>query len=189
MLIQSETDYPDERFVEGATLYASRDGMATPLVVDRARVHAGRPLIGFQGLEAIEDVEPFGRGELRVPESALMPLPEGEYYWFQFVGAPVRTEAGDEVGQVLRVEPNGGTGVLVVGNADQEIQIPLTPELCPVLRPDAIVVRPPEGLLELNAPSERGPRRAHRHRDHLSRHGAGRRWRGRPGPGGGQRTD
>lgn len=189
VLIQSETDYPDERFAEGSTLYALRGGTVTTLVVDRARVHAGRPLIGFEGLDSIEDVEPFGRGELRVPESALVPLPEGEYYWFQFVGAPVQTEAGDALGQVTRVEPNGGTGVLVVEGGAAEIQIPLTAALCPVLRPDLIVVRPPEGLLELNAPSTRGPRRAHRHRDHLSRHGAGRRRGGRPGPGGGERPD
>ena len=141
----------------------------------------------FAASRAIDDVEALGRGELRVPESALVPLPDGEYYWYQYVGAPVQTEAGDAVGTVVRVEPTGGSGMLVVQRGAEEILVPLTPSMCPVLRPDLIVVRPPEGLLDLNT---RGPkRRAHRHRDHLSRHGAGRPPGGDPGAGGGQRTD
>jgi 16S rRNA processing protein RimM len=196
VLVAAETDFPDVRFAEGAALFGQRDGTLVALEVDRSRVHAGKLLVGFRGLERLEDVEGLGR-DLRIPESALMPLPDGEYYWYQYVGAPVQTEAGEPVGTVVRVEPTGGSGMLVVqrsdaaagpvGRSDDEIQIPLTPSMCPVLRPDLIVVRPPEGLLELNT---RGPkRRAHRHRDHLSRHGAGRPPGGDPGAGGGERTD
>jgi 16S rRNA processing protein RimM len=192
VLIAVETDFPDVRFAEGAEVFAQRGGAPIPLEIERSRVHAGKLLVAFRGLGRIEDVEELGR-DLRVPESALVPLPEGEYYWYQYVGAPVQTESGQPVGTVVRVEPTGGSGMLVVKRSDlasepdDEIQIPLTPSLCPVLRPDLIVVRPPEGLLDLNT---RGPkRRAHRHRDHLSRHGAGRPRGGNPGAGGGERTD
>ena len=187
VLIQSETDFPDIRFAEGATLYARHGEDTVALVVDRSRVHAGRPLVGFRGLDSIDAVESLGRGELRIPESALAPLAEGEYYWYQYVGAPVRTEAGDVVGQVIRVEPTGGTGMLVVQRGSEEVQIPLTADMCPVLRPDLIVVRPPEGLLDLNTPGPK--RRAHRHRDHLPRHGAGQPAGRDPGAGGGEPAD
>lgn len=186
VLIQSETDFPEVRFAEGATLYARQGAEVVALEVDRARVHAGRPLIGFRGVDSLDAVERLGHGDLRIPEADLAPLPDGEYYWYQYVGAPVQTEDGTAVGQVVRVDPTGGSGVLVVQRGDEEVQIPLSPALCPVLRPDLIVVRPPEGLLDLNTPGPR--RRAHRHRDHLSRHGAGRAAGRRPGPGGGQRT-
>ena len=186
VLIAPETDFPDVRFAEGAAVFAQRGGTLVALEIDRSRVHAGKLLVGFRGLERLEDVEGLGR-DLRIPESALVPLPDGEYYWYQYVGAPVQTEAGDAVGTVVRVEPTGGSGMLVVQGGAEEILIPLTPSMCPVLRPDLIVVRPPEGLLDLNT---RGPkRRAHRHRDHLPRHGAGRPPGGDPGAGGGQRTD
>jgi 16S rRNA processing protein RimM len=187
VLVQSETDFPELRFAEGATLQARRGAEVVTLEIDRSRVHAGKPLVGFRGYDSIEAVEALGRSDLRIPEAALAPLPEGEYYWYQYVGAPVRTEAGDEVGQVIRVEPNGGSGMLVVQRGAEEVQVPLTPAMCPVLRPDLIVVRPPDGLLDLNTPGPK--RRAHRHRDHLSRHGAGRPAGRRPGAGGGQRTD
>lgn len=187
VVILPETDFPEIRFAEGATLYAHRDGAVVPLEVDRSRSHAGRPLVGFRGIDTLEAVEALGRGDLKVPESALTPLPEGEYYWYQYVGAPVQTEAGDAIGTVVRVEPNGGSGMLVVQRGTEEIQVPLTPALCPVLRPDSIVVRPPDGLLDLNSPGPK--RRAHRHRDHLSRHGAGRPPGRNPGAGGGERAD
>jgi 16S rRNA processing protein RimM len=187
VLILPETDFPEKRFAEGATVYARRGDTVLALEIETSRVHAGRPLVGFRGLSTIDEVEALGRGELKIPESALVPLPDGEYYWYQYVGAPVQTEAGDAVGTVVRVEPTGGSGMLVVQCGAEEILVPLTPSMCPVLRPDLIVVRPPEGLLDLNT---RGPkRRAHRHRDHLSRHGAGRPPGGDPGAGGGQRTD
>jgi 16S rRNA processing protein RimM len=196
VLIAPETDFPDVRFAAGATLYARRGETMVALEIETSRVHAGKPLVAFRGLERIEDVEGLER-DLRVPESSLVPLPEGEYYWYQYVGAPVQTESGDAVGTVVRVEPNGGSGMLIVQPAhraggldrasDEEVQIPLTPVMCPVLRPDLIVIRPPDGLLDLNSPGPK--RRAHRHRDHLSRHGAGRPPGGNPGAGGGQRTD
>jgi 16S rRNA processing protein RimM len=208
VLVLPETDFPEIRFAQGSTLYARRGDAVVVLEVERSRVHAGRPLVAFRGLETIEDVEALGHGQLKIPEAALAPLPDGEYYWYQYVGAPVQTEAGDVVGTVVRVEPTGGSGMLIVQRdvaaaglppspratagqgvrrSDDEVQIPLTPAMCPVLRPDLIVVRPPEGLLDLNTPGPR--RRAHRHRDHLSRHGAGRPPGRDPGAGGDGRTD
>jgi len=186
--VQPETDFPEVRFAVGAVVFAWQDDVMVRLEIDRSRGHSGRPLIGFVGRHAIENVEGLSRSELRVPESALAPLPEGEYYWYQYIGAPVQTEAGEPVGLVVRVEPDGGGGMLVVDRGgSEEVQIPLVPALCPVLRPDLIVVRPPEGLLDLNTPVS--TRRENRHRDHLSRHGAGKPAGRGPGPGGGAGTD
>lgn len=187
VVILPETDFPEMRFAEGATVFARQGETVLALEIDRSRSHAGRPLVGFRGLESIEAIEALGRGELKIPESALAPLPDGEYYWYRYVGAPVQTESGEAIGTVVRVEPTGGSGILVVQRGQEEVQVPLTPAMCPVLRPDLIVVRPPDGLLDLNIPGPK--RRAHRHRDHLSRHGAGRTPGGNPGTGGGQRTD
>ena len=186
VLIAPDTDFPDLRFAAGATLYARKGEAIVTLEIDRSRAHSGKPLVGFRGLDRIEDVEALGY-ELKIPESALAPLPEGEYYWYQYVGAPVQTESGDAIGTVVRLEPNGGSGMLVVQRGQEEVQIPLTPALCPVLRPDLIVVRPPEGLLDLNSPGPK--RRAHRHRDHFSRHGAGQPPGRSPGEGSGEGSD
>lgn len=180
--VRPETDFPEQRFAVGATVYARLDGEIVPLVIASSRLHLGRPLVAFVGRDRIEDVEALGLTELRVPESALTPLGDGEYYWFQLEGAPVVTEDGRDVGRVLRVEPTGGTGVLVVDGPDGEVQIPLARDVCPTLTPERIVVRAPEGLLEVNAPGARSAerRRESRSGDDLPRDGdRGPRRRGR----------
>ncbi len=180
--IRPETDFPEQRFAVGATVYARLDGEVVPLVVASSRTQTGLLLVSFEGRDRLEDVEALGLTELRVPESELVPLGEGEYYWFQLEGAPVSTEDGQEVGRVLRVEPTGGTGMLIVDGPDGEVQVPLVRDVCTTLTPERIVVRAPEGLLELNAPVARrtGRRRESRSGDDISGDGGGRpRRRGR----------
>lgn len=171
VLVRPDTDFPDERFAVGATVFARLGGEIEPLTVRSHRTHLGRPLVAFVGRERLEDVEDLALSELRVPESALRPLPEGEYYWYQYVGAPVVTADGQDVGVVARVEPTGGAGMLVVNGPDGEVQVPLVREICTTLTPERIVVQAPDGLLELNAPTER--RRESRHRHDISRDGGG----------------
>lgn len=61
------------------------------------------------------------------------------------------TEEGAEVGTLLRVEPSPAQDLWVVGVGDREYLIPAVAEI--VVRVDVrertIVIRPPEGLLEL----------------------------------------
>ncbi len=171
--VRPETDFPERRFGAGATVYARLDGEVVPLVVASSRTQGGRLLVAFEGRERLEDVEALGLTELRVPESELTPLGEGEYYWFQLEGAPVATEDGRDVGRVVRVEPTGGTGMLIVDGPDGEVQVPLVRDVCTTLTPERIVVRAPEGLLELNAPVARQAerRRESRPGDDLSSDG------------------
>lgn len=182
VMVRPETDYPEQRFAVGSQVWVGQGDTPRALTIDRSRMHQGRPLIGFAGLVTVEDAEPLCRAELKIPESAVVPLEDGAFYWYQLVGAPVETSDGTHIGPVLRVEPTGGAGILVVAGAGGEVQVPLVREMCPVLTPSRIVVEAPEGLLELNAPAER--RREGRHRHHLSRDDRGGA-RGRdPRPGG-----
>jgi 16S rRNA processing protein RimM len=171
VLIRPDTDFPDERFAVGAQVFTRVGGDIVPLTVRSHRTHLGRPLVAFVGRESLEAVQELALTELRVPESALRPLPEGEYYWYQYVGAPVVTSDGREVGVVARVEPTGGAGMLVVTGPAGEVQVPLVREICTTLTPERIVVQAPDGLLELNAPTER--RREGRHRHDVPRDGGG----------------
>lgn len=171
VVVRPETDFPEQRFAVGSQLSLQRDGAIETLTVRSSRAHVGRQLVAFEGRETIDEVESLALSELRVPESALTPLADGEYYWFQYVGTPVTTTDGRDVGRVVRIEPTGGAGVLVIDGAFGEVQIPLVRDICTTLTPERIVVQAPEGLLELNVPMER--RREDRHRDDIPRDGGG----------------
>ena len=150
--VNPETDFVDERFREGATLWIRGDGEPQQLIVASARVQNGRPIVAFEGFTRIEDVEPLAGKELRVPESSLRALEPGRYYEHQLVGCSVETTKGVSVGTVVRVEGGAGGSRLVVDGERSEIQVPMVEGICAEIDVESRRIRidPPDGLLELN---------------------------------------
>jgi 16S rRNA processing protein RimM len=152
VFVNPETDFVEERFRAGATLWARRDGREEALTIASARIQNGRPVIGFEGLETIDDVEPLNGLELRIPEDDLQPLEAGRYYEHQLTGCVVETASGENIGTVARVEGGAGGSRLVVAGARGEILIPFAVNICVTIDVAAkrIQIDPPDGLLELN---------------------------------------
>jgi 16S rRNA processing protein RimM len=164
--VNAETDFPEERFKQGARLWSrAKDGSLDTLEVATMRMHQGRPLILFKGIGSMDDAELLAGRELRIAEaeSDTELLEEGEYFHRDLIGCSVVTEDGDTVGEVTAVEGDRGNTRLVV-KSRSEVLIPLADEICTVdVANKRITVRPPEGLLELNgewrppAEGEAGP--------------------------------
>ena len=155
VVISPETDFVEERFVPGATLWTRVGSHSQALRITTARVHGGRAIVGFEGCACIEDAERLGGLELRVPEETLQPLGAHSYYQHQLVGCVVEDAAGAPVGTVARVDGDTGGRVLVLHGERGEILIPLTQAICTEIDIAAkrIQIDPPDGLLELNAKS------------------------------------
>jgi 16S rRNA processing protein RimM len=153
VIVNPATDFPAERFAAGAVLHVLRHGREEQLMVSAMRMHQGRPLIAFDGVETISDAEALAGTELRVPEQELTPLPEGTYYEHTLVGCEVVTVGGRRIGTVGAVEGSAGGARLIVGSGRDEVQIPLAHDICVSIDVERrrIVVDPPEGLLELNS--------------------------------------
>jgi len=159
VVVKPETDFVEERFAKGATVWTRSNAGEERLTVSSLRLQNGRPIVGFVGFDRIEDVERLAGLELRVPEDALQPLQPGTYYEHQLIGCLVETTAGDAVGEVTKVEGGAGASRVVVNGPRGEILIPLAVDICveiDVAR-KRIRIDAPEGLLELN---ERGPAKA-----------------------------
>jgi 16S rRNA processing protein RimM len=152
VIVNPETDFVDDRFVTGATMWARSERGEEALTITSARVQNGRPVIGFDGFSRIEDVERLAGLELRIPEETLQPLGEGVYYQHQLVGCAVETVAGARVGEVSRVEGGAGGSLLAVRGARGEVLVPFAQHICVEVDVDARRIRidPPDGLLELN---------------------------------------
>ena len=150
--VNPETDFVEERFRPGATLWSKGEFGIQQLTIAASRVQNGRPIVAFDGLGRIEDVEVLAGRELRIPEFSLRPLAPGQYYEHQLVGCVVETVAGVELGTVVRVEGGAGGSRLIVDGRRSEIQIPLVEGICSEIDIAAkrIKVEPPEGLVELN---------------------------------------
>jgi 16S rRNA processing protein RimM len=152
VIVNLETDFPDARFRPGATLFTERGGAVTPLTLTTVRFQNGRPVIGLQGVETMNEAEQLAGLELRVPVEALAPLPEGTFYHHDLVGCRVVTQDGQDVGTVEGVEGTFGGSRLVVSSGRREILIPLATDICRTIdvAGKRIVIDPPEGLLDLN---------------------------------------
>ena len=154
VIVNSETDFPEERFREGAQLMSrQRDGSAVTMEVATMRMHQGRPVILFKGIASMDDAELLAGQELRIVESAGdgRRLKAGEFYHRDLIGCEVVTEDGESIGQVTAVEGDRAATRLVVKSRRNEVLIPLADAICTVdVKARRITVRPPEGLLELN---------------------------------------
>jgi len=152
VIVTPETDFVEDRFRVGATLWTRSERGEEALTVSDARIQNGRPVIGIEGFPSIEAVERLAGLELRVPEEALRPLAEGSYYHHELVGCAVETRSGERVGEVRRVEGGVGASLLHVVSPRGEVLIPLAAEICVEVDVAGRLIRiePPEGLLDLN---------------------------------------
>lgn len=153
VVVAPETDFVEERFAPGATLFTrSAQGREETLEIAASRIQSGRPIVGFAGFDTIDAVERLVGQDLRVPEDALAPLGPNAYYHHELIGCAVATVDGESVGEVTGVQGGAGGSLLAVAGRRGEVLIPLARDICVTVDVAAkrITVVPPDGLLELN---------------------------------------
>jgi 16S rRNA processing protein RimM len=150
--VNPDTDFPEDRFAAGSTLFVMRGGRIEPLTVTTSRMQQGRPVIGLEGIDDVDAARDLAGLEFRVPMETLAALPAGAFYRHDLVGCAVETADGCVVGTVSDVEGDAGNMRLVVETAGGELLVPFVEGICTSIDPSAkrIVIAPPEGLLELN---------------------------------------
>ena len=151
LLVNPETDFPDERFVEGRVLQLEMPGRSEPVTIESVRFHQGRPLVGFAGVDTMEAAEALVGAELKVPEAEIPPLPAGTYYRHDLVGCEVTDTTGQAIGRVTSVDGPMERSRLVIAGPRGEVMVPMVGGICVRVDPAAkvIVVDPPAGLLDL----------------------------------------
>ncbi|MEE9278789.1 MAG: ribosome maturation factor RimM [Myxococcota bacterium] len=112
-----------------------------------------RARLWLEGLADLERAAAWRGARVSLPEAALKPLPQGEFYWRQIIGLRARLADGRHVGRVEEIWPTPANDVLVVREGDRQYLIPAVPDL--LLRIDLgageIWLDPPGGLLEQEA--------------------------------------
>ncbi|MGF2615627.1 ribosome maturation factor RimM [Rossellomorea vietnamensis] len=148
----SRTDFPDERYKKGSTLYLFSEKGKDPveLTVETHRKHKNFDLLTFVGYSDISKVEPFKNGILKINETQLGNLEEGEFYFHEIIGCTVKTAAGEEVGSIIEILTPGANDVWVVkGAKGKEILIPYIDDVVKEIDIEnkIILIDPLEGLL------------------------------------------
>ena len=138
------SDVP-ERFNEGQILYVRGNAYTIASATETSRYHL---ILKFQGVDSPETARSLVGQQATVPESSVPSLPEGEYYHFQLLGLKVRTDEGEELGEIKEILETGSNDVYVVSKDSKELLIPaLADVILDVLLEDGVmVVSLPDGL-------------------------------------------
>jgi 16S rRNA processing protein RimM len=152
--VEPLTDAP-ERLRDLAECYLVPPAEGEPRRVEAVRFQGPVPVVKLAGAETIGDAEALAGRRMAIPRAAARPLPPDRFYEFDLVGCAVRDPAGAELGTLVDVETAGDErwhDRWVVRRGDREWLIPAVSAI--VERVDlaarVVVVRPPEGLVELD---------------------------------------
>jgi 16S rRNA processing protein RimM len=113
--------------------------------------HAGKLMIGLQGLDDINLAEPLVGSEICLLRSQLPEPEDNEYYWCDLIGLQVATLDGRELGSIVDIFETGSSDIYVVRSAEREYLIPAIGSVVSNidLKTGRMLVTPLEGLLDL----------------------------------------
>lgn len=147
----SITDFTEERYKPGSKLTLFIDGKnPEELTVSSHRSHKSFDLLTFEGLNNVNEVEKMKGGVLRVPNTELGTLNEGEFYYHQIIGCQVLTLDGEEVGKITEVMSPGANDVWVVKvPGKKDVLIPYIDQIVKEvnIEEQKVIIEPMEGLL------------------------------------------
>ncbi|MCQ4046095.1 ribosome maturation factor RimM [Streptantibioticus rubrisoli] len=149
--IEVRTDEPELRLAPGAVL-ATDPASAGPLTIETGRVHSGRLLLRFTGVNDRNGAEAL-RNTLLIAEVDPEETPEDpeEFYDHQLIDLDVVTEDGTAVGRITEITHLPYQDLLVVERPDgSEVLIPFVSDIVPDidLERQVAVITPPPGLLD-----------------------------------------
>lgn len=144
----------EDALAEGMEVRATlRDGSSRALRVRSLRMHQGRPLIAFDGVDDATAAEALVGATLAIDRAAVR-LARGEYFDEDLVGCALVDPGGAVLGEVVAVEHYPAQDVLLVG--DRRALVPLVRAFVKHVDVGAkrIAVELPPGLLDAREAEE-----------------------------------
>lgn len=148
----SQTDFPEERYKKGAKLTLFKQGVKPlELTITSHRKHKNFDLLTFEGFTNVNEVIAWKESILKIDETQLTALKDGEFYFHEIIGCDVFTEERQLIGTVKEILAPGANDVWVVQLGDKkEVYIPYIPQVVKEIDVEQkeIIITPMEGLLE-----------------------------------------
>ncbi len=150
--VEAWSDSP-ERFTDlrDVTLVSPDESQTREGVINSVRIHAGRALVKFAGIDSPEDVRSVQNWTVEIPSSDARKLDADEYFLHDLIGLTLIDEDGRERGKVVEVEETAGGLLLVVDGPKRRFDVPFAAEICTKvdLEGKTIAVNLPAGIEDL----------------------------------------
>ena len=123
--IEVWSDSPD-RFTDlhAVTLVSPDEDQTRDATIESVRIHAGRALVKFSGVESPEDVQKLQNWTVEIPETDARKLDANEYFLHDLVGLTLVDAEGHERGKVVDVEEGAGGMLLVIDGPRRRFDVP-----------------------------------------------------------------
>lgn len=150
----SETDFPDERFKPGQSLYIIRDNKKeAEVTIESARQQKGTYILSFEEYDNINQVEVFKGAWLAIDQQEQQTLDDDEYYYHQIIGLDVYTTENLHIGKIKDILSLGSNDVWVVKRSQPKLKDALIPYIEDVvksidLEKGLVMIELMEGLID-----------------------------------------
>ncbi len=114
------------RFDPGSELLA--DGLPHLITASR-QTGSDTALIWLDGVVTRRQATPFAGKFLSASPADSSSLDEGEYFHYQLIGMRVRTDEGEDLGELQEILETGSNDVYIVRGAGGEVLIPATAQV------------------------------------------------------------
>jgi 16S rRNA processing protein RimM len=94
-------------------------------VLGASALNAGNQRVMLEGINDAEAAEALRGGAVMVAAGDLPPLKEGEFYYFQLVGAEVMLTDGRRLGTIEDIMSTGAHDIWVVRDGAREVLVPV----------------------------------------------------------------
>ena len=150
--VRALTDRP-ARFdsLLGCVLWDSDRDVRLERRVERVRRQGEHIILKLSDVDGVDAARGLVGRLVAVAESDAVPLADGQFFSWQLECCRVETEDGTRVGEVAGIERSPAHDLWVVADGVREHLVPAVPEIVVDVNLGArrVVIRPPEGLLEL----------------------------------------
>jgi 16S rRNA processing protein RimM len=150
--VESWSDSP-ERFtgMSSVTLVSPDETAMRDAAIEAVRLHAGRALIKFAGIDSPEEVQLLQNWTVEIPSADARKLDEDEYFLHDLVGLTLIDAEGAPRGKVVEIEETGGGLLLVIEGPKGRFDVPFAAEICTNvdLVAKTIAVSLPDGIEDL----------------------------------------
>ena len=125
--LNSFTD-PIDNILQYPKWHILHQGQWQLIELEQGKRHGKRLVIKFKGIDDPERASQYTNNNIAVPQDALPPLSDEEYYWKDLIGATVVTQQGVCLGRVDSLMPTVSNDIFIVQGERQRL-IPYTDEV------------------------------------------------------------
>ncbi|SFC67499.1 16S rRNA processing protein RimM [Flexibacter flexilis DSM 6793] len=145
-----DVDFPED-YEDLESIFLEVKGRLVPYFIESLRLRGNKAIVQLEDVNTVEKAALLKSCELYLPEEALEPLDEDQFYFHEIIGYQVIDKLKGVLGKVTAVYELPQQHLLAMDYQDVEVLIPLTDAIVLAVDKENAQVQTqlPDGLLEI----------------------------------------